>query len=350
MVADNGAFSSHDEGQVLLSEYEVPHARFTRVRRALQQMSNVIEISRKDREFLDGVVALRDPESAASKDIAFWGWMWSQAALPHKNPGIDVDVWGRRNGGFQLTIQSGVELDENNNKVYTGIPYGNIPRLLMAWMCSEAVRTKEPKLFLGESLNEFMKNVGIGPATGGRWGSITRLKEQMKRLFEARISYRWGGGSKYAGRARRDMQVSKEDVLWWSDRHPQQGTLFQSYVILSDDFFAELTKNPVPIKMEALKLLKQSPLALDLYTWICWRIYKVNQAREPAEIPWRALHKQFGSSYASPKEFARRCREYLRKIALLYPDMKFDTDQPGLLILKPSRCHVIPMAPKRKQR
>ena len=47
-----------------------------------------------------------------------------------------------------------------NNK----LPFGHIPRLLLAWVCTEAVRTQSRDLFLGKSLSDFMRRVGIDPA------------------------------------------------------------------------------------------------------------------------------------------------------------------------------------------
>ena len=32
------------------------------------------------------------------------------------------------------------------------LPFGNLPRLLLAWVCSEAVRTQRRELVLGRSL------------------------------------------------------------------------------------------------------------------------------------------------------------------------------------------------------
>lgn len=216
-------------------------------------------ISKRQAEFIDRAISLQDPSSDEYKKIAYWARVWVQASLPHSDPG-DVNVWGRENGRFSLTIQPGMDI-RDGREISVGLPYGNIPRLLMSWMCTEAVRTKNPKLILGDNLSDFMKEVGVGTATGGRWGSITRLRAQMERLFEARISYRWRGEQ---GKSRKPVSIADEDVIWWDERAPKQSALFESYVVLSPDFFREITDRPVPVKLEALRLLKQSPLALDL--------------------------------------------------------------------------------------
>ena len=53
------------------------------------------------------------------------------------------------------------------------LPYGNIPRLLLAWVCTEAVRTQSRELVLGASLSAFMLpwcTTGVGALIqrGGR--------------------------------------------------------------------------------------------------------------------------------------------------------------------------------------
>ena len=66
------------------------------------------------------------------------------------------------------------------------LPFGNLPRLLLAWVCTEAVRTQSRELVLGRSLSEFMRKLDvISSDSGGSWGIRTRLKNQMDRLFSS---------------------------------------------------------------------------------------------------------------------------------------------------------------------
>ena len=46
------------------------------------------------------------------------------------------------------------------------LPYGNLPRLLLAWVSTEAVRTQSRELVLGRSLSEFMRALGLEPVSG----------------------------------------------------------------------------------------------------------------------------------------------------------------------------------------
>ena len=99
-------------------------------------------------------------------------------SVPRANPG-DRLQFKRVNGPYTLVMFSSGE---------TKLPYGNIPRLLLAWVCTEAVRTQSRVLTLGDSLSEFMRKVGVYSTSGGTTGGRTRLRNQMKRLFAVRLS------------------------------------------------------------------------------------------------------------------------------------------------------------------
>ena len=64
------------------------------------------------------------------------------------------------------------------------LPFGNLPRLILAWVSTEAVRTHRRELILGKSLSDFMRSLGVYSSSGGKH---TRLRNQMKRLFNAHV-------------------------------------------------------------------------------------------------------------------------------------------------------------------
>ena len=57
----------------------------------------------------------------------------------------------RRNGPYTLVMST--------NGLYK-LPFGNLPRLILAWVCTEAVRTQSRVLILGDSLSDFMRELG----------------------------------------------------------------------------------------------------------------------------------------------------------------------------------------------
>ena len=60
------------------------------------------------------------------------------------------------------------------------LPFGNLPRLILAWLCTEAVRTQSRVIVLGTSMAKFLKTLGVYTTSGE---TQTRLRNQMKRLF-----------------------------------------------------------------------------------------------------------------------------------------------------------------------
>ena len=77
--------------------------------------------------------------SEADPYRGFMARMMALCSLPRTNPGNRKE-YKRVNGPYRLYMQAGPE-----NK----LPYGNLPRLLLAWLCSEAVRTQSRVLVCG---------------------------------------------------------------------------------------------------------------------------------------------------------------------------------------------------------
>ena len=57
---------------------------------------------------------------------------------------------------------------------------GFMPRLLLAWVCTEAVRTQSRVLILGDSVSEFMRKLDIYSTSGEKY---TRLRNQMGIIY-----------------------------------------------------------------------------------------------------------------------------------------------------------------------
>ena len=116
--------------------------------------------------------------SETDPDLGFMARMLALCSLPRTNPGTRHQ-YKRANGPYKLVMVAGAD-----NK----LPYGNLPRLLLAWVSTEAVRTQSRELVLGHSLSEFMRTLGIYHNSGGRGGVQTRLRKQMNRLFGCTVS------------------------------------------------------------------------------------------------------------------------------------------------------------------
>ena len=198
--------------------------------------------------------------SGADSDMGFMSRMIALCSLPRTNPGNRLQ-YKRVNGPYTLGMIAGLD-----NK----LPYGNLPRLLLAWVCTEAVRTRNRELVLGHSLSEFMRKLGISSDSGGSRGERTRLRNQMKRLFGCSVSLIYADER---GETTVTAQVSRRTELLWHESQPDAPMLWDSKIELSEDFFNEIISNPVPLDMNILKALKRSSLGLDLYLWLTYRTF-----------------------------------------------------------------------------
>ncbi len=282
-------------------------------------------------EIAKEVFAAEIDEAKKAGTLGYMARVLAQVTLPHSKP--EGNEYVKKNGYLTLSILA---------PSHIGLPYGGIPRVVLSWLTTEAVRTKSREIVLGNNLSSFMTQVGLVP-TGGRWGTIPRLQSQLRRLFVSEIICTYDTELASLGTS---LGVASQYQLWWDAKAPQQRSLFQSSVTLGEGFYKEIIDRPIPINMEALKLLKRSPLALDLYIWLT---YRLSYLKKPTTIPWEALHSQFGSDYQEVRFLKRKIIQSLRKVSSLYPQANFDVIPAGLKLL-PSKPHVskkprVPVAP-----
>ena len=266
--------------------------------------------------------------SEADPDLGFMGRTMALCSLPRSNPGNRLQ-YKRVNGPFTLYMNA-----VGDNK----LPYGNLPRLLLAWVCTEAVRTQSRELVLGRSLSEFMRTLDIYSNSGR---VHTRLRNQMKRLFGCTVTmvYEEPGGF-----VRVSSLVADKHEFWWNERKPDEPTLWESKIELGEKFFNEIIHHPVPIDMNTLTALKRSPLGLDLYLWLVYRTFSL---RAPQRLTWQQLYGQFGAHPDKAKDkvtvqnFRRKVLRELKKIKTAWLGLHYTTAK-GVLILSPSKPAIAP--------
>ena len=268
--------------------------------------------------------------SEADPDRGFLGRTMALCSLPRSNPGNRLQ-YKRVNGPFTLYMNTTAD-----NK----LPYGNLPRLLMAWLSTEAVKTGSRVIVLGDSLSKFMRELGIYNS-GGK--PQTRLRNQMKRLFGCTVSmiYKDEHGEQFISSL-----IAESGEFWWNERKPDQPSLWNSKIELSEKFFNEIIRHPVPLDMNTLTALKRCSLGLDLYLWLVYRTFPL---RAVQQITWKQMYRQFGlhPSKASDKKtvlnFRVKILRELKKIKLAWPELNYST-APGVLILLPSVPAITPVA------
>ena len=97
----------------------------------------------------------------------------------------------------------------------------------------------------------------------------------MDRLFTAHFQLRYDDAR---GKSFISSQIADSGEFWWSERKPDERTLWQSKIVLSHEFFNEIIRHPVPLDMNTLKALTRSPLGLNLYVWLNYRVFGLEQS------------------------------------------------------------------------
>ena len=208
--------------------------------------------------------------SEADPDLGFMARLMALCSLPRTNPGNRLQ-YKRVNGPYKLIMIAG-----GDNK----LPFGNLPRLLLAWVCTEAVRTGSRELVLGKSLSGFMRSLGVYSSDGKAY---IRLRNQMDRLFSATVQLIY---EDELGKATVNSLIADSTAFWWNPKRPAESTLWESNIHLSEPFFNEIISHPVPLDMNTLAALKRCALGLDLYLWLHLpHVHALRSAAPPLEAP-----------------------------------------------------------------
>lgn len=213
---------------------------------------DLLVLSRKDE------LALKSPSN-----LAFMPYFFVQTNFPYTE--VEGREFVRKNGNLTLSLYSP-----------TGLPYGSLPRLVIAFIVTEAIRKKTREVHLGETLSEFLTRIGLG-RTGGKNGTITRLRKQLNSLFTCFISC----------------------TSNW--KHKGGGNI------------------------------------MDIY---CWATYRMCYCHSRTFIPWEDLALQFGSIESNLRKFKFRFKKHLVSVQKIYPDFKCDTSDPKGLVIFPSKTSI----------
>lgn len=250
-----------------------------------------------------------------------------QVGLPRKR--TDTRTFERSSGHVSILLEAG-KLFNGRDFVEQPLPYGTVPRLVMVHVSTEAVRTRQRSVEVGDSMRQFLTTLGM-QTSGGARGGYSILRRQMEALAACRLTL----GMYAQGRA---VTVDAKPIKRfeaWLHHDGSQRALWPGVMELSEDFYNTLAEHAVPLDYRALGALKHSSLALDIYTWLANRLCRV---RSPSgvKLSWENLREQFGQEYAQSRDFKKEFRQALRQVLVVYPDAKLEEVVGGLVLL-PSR-------------
>jgi len=270
------------------------------------------------------VHSLESSDALSAGALGFMPRLLVLTTLPHRRP--ESHRFERINGRHFLRMSAPRRI---------GLPYGTYPRLLLAYLTTEAVRTKSREIQLGATPNDLARKLGLSTISGPR-GTAPRLEDQLRRLLSMRLDWQTSLG--LAPKSSGSAYVTAGGASWLKPLRglfPRQPS-WQPRIVLGQNFFDEITRSAVPVDLRAIGYLQRSPLAIDLYVWLT---YRMSYLRKPTLVPWQGLQNQFGAEYARLRDFRCRVLRHLEFVVRVYPTVRLGSTDPGLR-LYPSPPHV----------
>ena len=234
-----------------------------------------------DRSVIEAAAAYLANEDS---EIGFVYSGWAQAALPHKRLPDDV-VWQIRTDHVTLMVAPGHRSPPSGDPIPIGVPFGSRARLILLYLQSEALRIQSREIELGRSLNAWLKRMDI--PVGGK--TSRDVRDQADRISRCRMTFQITQGN----RTGLINQSVLDTAMFVESDTPDQPGLFVDTAKLSEGFYEQLRRHPVPVEEAAIRALANNSLALDVY---CWLTYRLHSLSAPKTVSWKALHGQFGRS------------------------------------------------------
>ncbi len=255
----------------------------------------------------------------AGNDMVFTHAAFCQVALPRSK--VEGREFRRQSGDVWINVQAGWR-DEGRGPVAQPVPYGAMPRLILALVSTLAKRNKTREIHIGDNAAQFLKSMGMDD----QGYHYTKLREQLHALAACRLQI----GNR--GRTFNDQPVDQFDA-WIGDADAGQKALWPGILVLSENYYSELIEHGVPLDKRALLALKGSALALDVYTWLAHRLHRIEG--RPLVLHWKPLRQQFAQEYSgkdASKNFKKRFLPALREALAVYPSAKVKPVLGGLLL------------------
>jgi hypothetical protein len=125
-----------------------------------------------------------------------------------------------------------------------------------------------------------------------------------------------------------DKEFAVKEVKLTSDYagvNTKQGS-FSREILLTEGFFEHLREHAVPLDENAIRQLRDSATALDLYTWLAYRLPRIGKSR-PAILSWPQLATHFGNEGNNIRKFRQTIRDaWQRHVSAVYPEARADFD------------------------
>ena len=266
---------------------------------------------------LDAFLRVQDEEPVP----AFLHSALCAMSLPTKRPKDDTQPIVREDGKYALAINPRPVLQNVEGKSVMrslGVPYGAYPRVALIYLLSQAVMKQSRDVYLGRNFTEWMRRLGYQTVSYGPRGTANLMREQVDRLLACEWQIRWDGTETDDNAfAVRDVKISNE----YAGSLNKNGS-FAREIRMSEAFYSHLIDHAVPLNEIAIRELKGTPTALDLYTYLAYRLPRIGSDKGQV-ISWDQLAKHLGNE-ADSKRFRQTVRETMQIVSAVYPNANVD--------------------------
>lgn len=250
-------------------------------------------------------------------------------SLPVADPGATTWIRAPIHGGL-LGIMPGV----------SGMPYGLYAHQIIAHITATALATGSRRIDLGSSLSNAMRAAGIACGarpSGGERGTMTRFRDQARRLAEATVIYmrpsshpataRWmaslagdpdafrkavfEGGLAVAGVEASVFPLTDHQPLWTVTRRGRDGEPIE--IELSHEAYDLIVEAPIHLDEEVVRGIGRDVLALQVYAWLAYQALR----GRTTDVKLAAISRQFGAVGHSGKVYSKLKAAVARIVGLV---------------------------------
>lgn len=267
------------------------------------------------------------------QELVFVHSILCQTFIPYRRPlddeKKDLEFWEKQQGRASILIESGRVMDRHSGKQRkANLPYGSVARLLLTHLNTEAMISRESHtknegiIPLGKSIRDLARVLN----KNGRDTRVRRaIDEQLHNLMGCRIklgfSEEYGNATRISGAS---FDIISQYDLWYS-KDDSQEFLFPSFIKLGHEYFQNLKAHSIPLDKESLYALSKSPLAMDVYCWLAYRLHRIPFGKRQF-VAWNNLSSQFGDEYTRIYDFKVHFRKALKLVKAQYPEANIIED------------------------
>jgi len=192
----------------------------------------------------EDLLCLESKDALTAGTLGFMPRLFVLTTLPHSRP--DSHRFERVNGRHSVGMSAPRRV---------GLPYGSYPRLLLAYLTTEAVRTKSPQIGLGATPNDLARKLGLSTISGPR-GTTRRLEDQLRRLRCIHLEWETSVGLHPTSSG--SASVTSDCPSWLRPARQllPRRQAWRSHIVLGQKFFQGITRSAVPVDLLLATLRK----------------------------------------------------------------------------------------------